>query len=552
MEGSALRHRLVAILVADAVEYSRLMSIDERTTVHALESARSVFRAAIASNGGRLVDTAGDSILAVFDTAAGAATAALAAQQELAAATTEVAEDRRMRFRIGVHLGDVIEKIDGSVYGDGVNIAARLQSLAEPGGVTISDAVRGAVRGKVAAHFVDQGEQRVKNIAEAVRVYRMTAGEVGKVTHQPQATQATSAPGEIDLSLPDKPSIAVLAFANMSGDAEHEYFTDGITEDIITELSRFDSLFVIASHSSFNYKGKTIDVKQVGRELGVRYVVEGSIRRSGNRVRVTAQLIDALTGNHIWAERYDREIQDIFAVQDEVTQCIVGAVAPHVDSAEFLRARRRPGNLSAYETAARAASVMREAWRRSDREASDEALNLARSALAIDRESLPALLVIGLAQFHSLVLRTATNRAQAWQEAMQAVTQAIALAQSGLTYAIKALLLVQKPGGGGLNEARIAGEMAYALNPSDSFAILAHASTLADQDPTKAAELLRRALRINPRGASAYLNLLRTRASAPDRTGLLRRVGVGATRAECRAWVRACASGDSDAPGRIG
>ena len=522
MEGSALRHRLVAILVADAAEYSRLMSIDERMTVQALESARGVFRAAITSNGGRLVDTAGDSILAVFDTAAGAATAALAAQQELAAATAEFAEDRRMRFRIGVHLGDVIEKIDGSVYGDGVNIAARLQSLAEPGGVTISDAVRGAVRGKVAARFVDQGEQRVKNIAEAVRVYRMTADEEGKVTRPPQAAQPTSATGEIDLSLPDKPSIAVLAFANMSGDAEQEYFTDGITEDIITELSRFDSLFVIASHSSFNYKGKTIDVKQVGRELGVRYVVEGSIRRSGNRVRVTAQLIDALTGNHIWAERYDREVQDIFAVQDEVTQCIVGAVAPHVDSAEFLRARRRPGNLSAYETAARAASVLREASLRSDREGIDKALNLARNALAIDRESLPALWVMGLAQFQSLALRTAPNRAQAWQEGMQAVTQAIALAQSGLTYAIKAFLLTQKPGGGELNEARIAGEMAYALNPADSFAILAHASTLVAEDPTKAADLLRGALRINPRGASAYLiycELARAHLIARDYSG---------------------------------
>ena len=261
---------------------------------------------------------------------------------------------------------------------------------------------------------------------------------------------------------------------------------------------------------------KTIDVKQIGRELGATCSILPLL------VRVTAQLIDALTGNHIWAERYDREIQDIFAVQDEVTQCIVGAVAPHVDSAEFLRARRRPGNLSAYETALRAAGVMREAWRRSDRERPDEALNLARSALAIDRESLPALLVIGLAQFHSLVLRTATNRAQAWQEAMQAVTQAIALTQSGLTYGIKALLLVQKPGGGGLNEARIAGEMAYALNPADSFAILAHASTLAAEDPTKAAELLRRALRINPRDASAYLiycELARAHLIARDYSG---------------------------------
>ena len=213
MEGSALRHRLVAILAADAVGYSRLMSIDERATLDALEEARSVFRAAIDSNGGRVVDTAGDSALAVFDTASGAATAALAIQQEFAAASTEVAEDRRMRFRIGVHLGDVIEKIDGSVYGDGVNIAARLQSLAEPGGVTISDAVRGAVRGKVAAHFVDQGEQRVKNIPRRCGSHDRRRRESPCPSTQPHQPRD-------DLSLPDKPSIAARP-SPMSGDAEH-------------------------------------------------------------------------------------------------------------------------------------------------------------------------------------------------------------------------------------------------------------------------------------------------------------------------------------------
>ena len=428
-----------------------------------------------------------------------------------------------MRFRIGVHLGDVIEKADGSVYGDGVNIAARLQSLAEPGGVTVSDAVRGAVRGKVAADFIDQGEQRVKNIAEAVKMYRMSVDGVDQGTPSVLAEQATSVLGEIDLPLPDKPSIAVLAFANMSGDAEHEYFTDGITEDIITELSRFDSLFVIASNSSFNYKGKAVDIKQVGRELGVRYVVEGSIRRAGNRVRVTAQLIDALTGSHIWAERYDREIQDIFAVQDEVTQCIVAAVSPQIDAAESLRARRRPGNLSAYEIAARAAGLMKEAWRKSDHRLTDEALHLARTALAIDPDNLLALHATGLAQVQRLLLRTAADRALAWQEGMDAATRGIALAQSSLAHAIKALLLAHEPSGGRWTEARVAAEMAYALNPQNSYVVLIYAQTLMfTGDPTQAIDLLKRALRVNPRDPwvfNTYAELARAHVVARDYSG---------------------------------
>jgi adenylate cyclase len=307
------------------------------------------------------------------------------------------------------------------------------------------------------------------------------------------------------LSLPNKPSIAVLAFANMSGDPEQEYFTDGITEDIITELSRFDSLFVIARNSSFTYKGKAVDVKQVGRELGVRYVVEGSIRRSGNRIRVTAQLIDTISANHIWAERYDREVKDIFAVQEEVTECIVAAIAPQIDVAESLRVRRRPANLSAYEIAARAWGFLHEAYERSDPTLTNEALRLARAALAIDHESLLALHAVSYAQFHNLLLRTTDDRVHAWQEGMDAATRAIALAQSSLGYALKALLMAHEPTGGKLAEARIAAETAYRLNPQDSSVVAIYAQILIfDGDPLQAIQLLKRTLRINPRDPHAY------------------------------------------------
>ena len=298
----ALQHRLAAILAADAAGYSRLMAVDDKATVAALDAARAVFREQVEAQQGRVIDMAGDSVLAVFGTVAGAVTAALAIQAQVNAVADAEAIDRRMRFRIGVHLGDVIEKADGTVYGDGVNIAARLQGLAEPGGITVSESIRSAVKGKVGASFEDHGEQAVKNIADPVRAWRLRTGAVEPVATVPAAPSITA----IDLSLPDKPSIAVLPFVNMSGDPEQEYFTDGITEDIITELSRFHSLFVIARNSSFSYKGQSPDIRRFGKELGVRYVLEGSIRKSAQRIRVTGQLIDALTGNHLWAEKYDR------------------------------------------------------------------------------------------------------------------------------------------------------------------------------------------------------------------------------------------------------
>jgi adenylate cyclase len=345
VSGTELKQRLAAILAADVAGYSRLMAADERATVAALDVARSVFKSQIESNQGRVIDMAGDSVLAVFETATGAVSAALAVQQELKVSSNAVPEDRRMRFRIGVHLGDVIEKADGTVYGDGVNIAARLQALAEPGGITVSDAIQGAVRGKVAASFVDEGEQRVKNVPHPVRAFRVGAGG-------PSAPKATFTS---ELTLPDKPSIAVLPFANMSGDPEQEYFSDGVTEDIITELSHFRELFVIARNSSFVFKGQSVDIADVAKKLGVQYILEGSVRKVGKRVRITAQFVDAIAANHLWADRYDRDLEDIFAVQDEVVRTIVATLAGRLEQAVRERAKRKStSNLKAYEHLLRA------------------------------------------------------------------------------------------------------------------------------------------------------------------------------------------------------
>ena len=339
------RLRLAAILAADVAGYSRLMSLDERATVAALDIARTVFRAHIESSQGRVIDMAGDSVLAVFETATGAVSAALAVQAELEKPGGDFPEVSRMRFRIGVHLGDVIEKADGTVYGDGVNIAARLEGLAEPGGVTVSESIRAAVKGKVNAEFEDQGEQQVKNIADPVRAYAVKA-----------VVDTLLAITGVDVSQPvtgfsSRPAIAVLPFANLTGDPDQDYFADGLAEDILTRLAMQRWLPVIARHTSFAYRGRTIDVKAVGRMLGARYVLEGSVRKAGNRVRVTGQLIDASTGHHIWAERYDRVLEDLFAIQDELTDGIVGALEAAVMRMEGERARRKPPrNLDAWDT----------------------------------------------------------------------------------------------------------------------------------------------------------------------------------------------------------
>ncbi len=503
MSDTGVRQRLAAILAADVAGYSRLMAADERGTVDALDAARKVFRTQIESSQGRVIDMAGDSVLAVFETATGAVSAALAVQLDLKTLIAGVPEDRRMRFRIGVHLGDVIEKADGTIYGDGVNIAARLEGLAEPGGLTIFDSVHNAVRGKVTATFVDQGEQQVKNIPHPVRAFAVCAAGDSAIKPPPAA-------GEIDLSLPDKPSIAVLSFANLSGDPEQEYFTDGISEDIITELSRFHSLFVIARNSSFTYKGRSVDVRIVAKELGVRYVVEGSIRRAGNRIRVTAQLIDALTGNHIWAEKFDRVLEDIFAVQEEVTRAIVAAIAPHIETSEMERSRGvRPGSLSAYEVAMRGWAVAQNAFGEGDRASRDEALRLAREALAIDPRCGAALRTLAYTQFQHFYFNTAASAAEARNDGIDAATRAIAIdSGDNVAHLWKGFLLfLSGQQDVGLTDVR----RAHELNPNDALT-LAHLGFLEAMsgEPHKGIEHVSHACRLSPRdpSRSMFLTLL--------------------------------------------
>ena len=495
MTDGALRQRLAAILAADAAGYSRLMAADERATVAALDAARALFRAQIEANQGRVVDTAGDSVLAVFETATGAVTAALAIQQSLDAASSNVPEDRRMRFRVGVHLGEIIEKVDGTVYGDGVNIAARLEGLAEPGGVTASDAVRNAVKGKVGAAFEDLGQQSIKNIAEPVRAYRVTAGAA-------EASTPKRSAADIDLSLPDKPSIAVLPFNNMSPDPEQEFFVDGVTEDIITELSRFHSLFVIARNSTFTYKGKAVDVRTVSKELGVRYVLEGSIRRAGNRIRVTAQLIDSLSGNHIWAEKYDRVIEDVFEVQEEVTRAIVAAIAPQIHASELEKAhRRRPENLSAYEIALRASGSAWESINKSDQSLREQAIEYARRALTIDPRSCLALTTLAFAQWQCLLLYTAPDRKAAFEEALGAVTKAIDVDPSDHNaFAWRAWLLFHGPAAPGWDEALASARRAHELNPNSINSLNACGQIeIYSGNLDIGADVLQAALRVSPR-----------------------------------------------------
>ena len=336
MAEARVERRLAAIFAGDVAGYSRLMGADEEGTLARLNAHRREFlEPKIADHRGRIVKRTGDGILIEFASAVDAARCAVEIQRGMIKRNASVPQDKRIEFRIGVHVGDVIIE-DGDMFGDGVNIAARLEGIAQPGGICISDDAYRQVRGKLDANFQDAGEQDLKNIARPVRVYKLSAGG--------QPTEPTM------LTLPDKPSIAVLPFQNLSGDPEQDYFADGMVDDIITGLSRIKWLFVIARNTTITYKGRAVDVKQVGRELGVRYVLEGSVRKAGDRVRVTGQLIDAETGAHVWAERYDRKVDDIFALQDDITLSVVGAIEPSVRLAEIERVKRkRSDNLDAYD-----------------------------------------------------------------------------------------------------------------------------------------------------------------------------------------------------------
>ena len=343
-----VERKLAAILAADVAGYARLMGLDEVGTLRLLTERRQIIDSAIAEHGGRIVNTAGDSILAEFPSAVDAVQCAVEAQQRLAQANASDPADRQLEFRIGVHAGDVMVR-GGDLFGDGVNTAARLQALAQPGDVCISGAVHEHVRKVLPLRFLDLGPQVVKRNDEPVRAYSLSSGRAPERTTRAQPDRPTPLP------LPDRPSIAVLPFTNMSGDPEQEYFADGLVEDIITALSRVRSFFVIARNSSFTYKGRAVDVRQVSRELGVRYVLEGSIRKAGARVRIVGQLVDGTTGHHVWADRFEGDISDIFELQDKVTESVVGAVEPSIRLEEIRQARTKPtSSITAYDLYLRA------------------------------------------------------------------------------------------------------------------------------------------------------------------------------------------------------
>ncbi|WP_249134759.1 adenylate/guanylate cyclase domain-containing protein [Bradyrhizobium sp. AUGA SZCCT0222] len=375
MSSEHVERRLAAILAADVAGSCRLIGIDEEGTLARLKALRrTIFDPKIAEHHGRVVKNTGDGAIAEFASVVDAVRCADEIQRGMAEQNIDVPHGKQIELRIGIHVGDIIIE-ENDIFGDGVNIAVRLEGTAEPGGISISDDARRQIRGKVDVSFEDLGSQSLKNIAEPMRVWRVPYGRTVPAVPNRWPVDET-------LALPNKPSIAVLPFTNLSSDPEQEYFADGMVDDIITALSHFKALFVIARNSSFTYKGRAVDVKQIGRELGVRYVLEGSVRKAANRVRITGQLVDAATGAHLWAERFDGGLGDIFNLQDQVTESVVGAIAPAVEKAEIERAKRKPTeSLDAYALYLRGLPRF---YQVASRQANEEALRLFNSAIELD------------------------------------------------------------------------------------------------------------------------------------------------------------------------
>ncbi len=491
MERRAKR-KLRAILSADVKGYSRLMGEDELSTVRTLEAYREMISEVIRNYSGRVVDSPGDNILAEFSSVVDAVECAVEIQKELKAKNSELAENRRMQFRIGINLGDVIEEGE-RIYGDGVNVAARIEGLAEGGGVCISGTAFDQVEGKLGLEFEYFGEQSVKNIRKPVRVYRVRMeGSISDVE--------TSR----ELPLPEKPSIAVLAFANMSGDSEQEYFSDGLTEEIITALSKVPHLFVIARNSTFAYKGKPVNVKQVGQELGVRYVLEGSVRKAGDRVRITAQLIDAKTGNHLWAERYDRELKDIFALQDEITMKILTALQVKLTEGEQARISvKGTDNLEAYLKVLQA----REYSYRFTREGNVLARQMYEEAIALDPEYPRTYWLLSIIHQLDLALGVSKNRSQSMARIKELAQKALALDKSSANahQALCFLYTMLRQYEKGIAE----GERAVDLDPNsaDSHSMLGMSFHFAGRYEQAIASL-NKAIRLNPIPPTTYFLFL--------------------------------------------
>ena len=500
------QRRLAAILAADVVGYSKLMGKDEEGTLAALTAhLDDHIEPCIAEHRGRVVKTTGDGLLAEFASVVNAVRCAIAFQAGMAGRNTDIPEDQRIDFRIGVNLGDVIVQ-DDDVYGDGVNVAARLETLCEPGGVYVSGTVYDHVAGKLPADFDDLGEQTVKNIARPVRVYRVH-----------MATGRKDAPGPADPASPLRamPSIAVLPFANTSGDAEQEYFADGLTEDLITALTRWRSFPVIARNSCFAYKDKVVDIKHAARDLGARYVLEGSVRKGGARVRITVQLIDGTNGHHVWAEKYDRDLDDIFEVQDEIVQRISAVVAPELDKAELERSTgKRPEDLDAWDLCLRAKQQLRQ----NTLAGNIGARELFVRATGIREDDADA--YSGLAQSYNqdILIGVAEDRTATATQAMEAARNAIrcdaasSWAHHELSTAYQWLNRLDDA----LDEARAAVD----LNPNDAYALhaLGNKSDMAG-DPNGIA-YMERAQKLNPEDAQRHTHLTflaRAYVAAADR-----------------------------------
>ena len=477
--------RLAAVLAADVAGYSRLIGADEAGTLAAFKTIKAdLFDPTLAAHHGRLVKTTGDGFLAEFSSVVDALHCATEVQAQMAERNATVSTDKRIDFRIGINVGDIVVE-DGDIFGDCVNVAVRLEGVAEPGGICVSARVQEDAAGKLNLCFDDIGEQQLKNIARPVRVYRVRDVATAKTQSAPELPA---------LPLPDKPSIAVLPFINMSGDPDQEFFADGIAEDIITALSRYSSLFVIARNSCLTYKERAIDVKQVGRELGVRYVLEGSLRKAGNRVRVTGQLVEAETGKHVWAERYDRDLADIFALQDEITGAVTIAIAPAIAHAERKRAMRTaPGSLDAWT------AYQRGLWHVFKISREDDALaqKYFQQAIDIDPAFAGGYKGLAVAYLQAATLFHTRSPAEAYRSAEALARQAIAL--DGTDAEAHSTLATAMLRHGDYDGALAQAEIALAMSPNLALAqgTLGEALIFSGQ-PKKGLVAVRTSIRLDP------------------------------------------------------
>ncbi|MGD9882178.1 MAG: adenylate/guanylate cyclase domain-containing protein [Reyranella sp.] len=500
------QRRLAGILALDMVGYSRLLGRDESGTVTRWRTHRSQrLEPTLARHGGRLVKMTGDGALVEFASAVEALGAAIEFQQAIADTDAPRAHDDAMAFRIGLHVGDLI--VDGDdLYGDGVNVAVRLEAEAEAGGIIISGNVLDATSGRVKATFDDLGELALKNVGRRVKAYRVRWQASDWRVSAPSGTAPSPVkpPVEPALALPEQPSIAVLPFQNMSGDPDHDHFVDGICEDVTTELSRFSSLFVISRNSAFTYKGRAIDVRQVARELGVRYVLVGSGRMSGNRARINAQLIDAQSGGHLWAERYDVVVDDLFDVQEDLTRRIAASVGPRVEAAEASSLRRaRPSHMGAYQMAMRAWGDAMAAYQRVDTSLRNNAIAQAEAAIALDARCGRAWTTLAFAWWQHANFRTTDDPAVALARALEASESALEIDPDDYTarvYKGVAQWLAQR-----FDDALENMREAWRRNPNDVAVLVALGwSEVASGDTASGAQRLREALRLSPRDPQQY------------------------------------------------